>query len=131
MYLLDTNICIALLKGNSLAVNQFKVKYQNCYLSTLVIAELYKGVYCSSRIQENLATLERFILQMLVVDFDKNAAQEFGKIQAELRILGKPTGQVDALIGAVARSRHDTLVSDNTRHFTNIANFYLENWLSS
>lgn len=117
MYLLDTNIRIALLKGNSLAVNQFKVKYQSCYLSTLVIGELYKGVYCSSRIQENLATLERFILQMLIVDFDKNAAQEFGEIQAELRILGKPTGQVDALIAAVARSRQDILVTDKHTSF--------------
>jgi tRNA(fMet)-specific endonuclease VapC len=86
MYLLDTNICIALLKGNHLAVNRFKVKYQKCYLLTLVIGELYKGVYCSSRIQENLVTLERFIFQIPIVDFDRNAAQEFGEIQAELKI---------------------------------------------
>ena len=56
---------------------------------------------------------------------------EFGKIQAELRKIGRPTGQLDALIAAVARSRNDILVTDNTRHFINITNIQLENWLAS
>jgi tRNA(fMet)-specific endonuclease VapC len=48
MYLLDTNICIAILKGNENVVSQLYQKHQSCHLSTLVLAELYKGVYCST-----------------------------------------------------------------------------------
>ena len=129
MYLLDTNICVALLKQSPLAVRQFNIKASQCYLSTIVIAELYKGAYYSQRIQQNLNTIEQFISLMLIVEFDRSAAEEFGKIQGELKRIGKPTGELDAIIGAVARSHQDILVTDNTRHFINIPNLQLENWL--
>jgi len=69
MYLLDTNICIAIIQGNSSAVAQFQQKYQDCYLSTLVLGELYKGVYCSSLIQQNILILNQFVNQLIQVDF--------------------------------------------------------------
>lgn len=129
MYLLDTNICVALLKQNILAVEQFNAKASFCYLSTIVVAELYKGVYCSQRQQQNLSVVEQFLSLMPIVDFDSSAAEEFGKIQAELKRIGRLTGEIDAIIGAVARSRQDTLVTNNTRHFINISGLQLENWL--
>jgi tRNA(fMet)-specific endonuclease VapC len=131
MYLLDTNICIAILKNQENAVYNFSLKYQDCYLSTLVLAELYKGVYCSTKVEENLARLTQFERQLPKVIFDKQAALEFGKIQGELRKIGKPTGHLDALLAGVARSRKDILVTDNTRHFINIKGLMLENWLNS
>ncbi|HEY9872335.1 MAG TPA: PIN domain-containing protein [Candidatus Obscuribacterales bacterium] len=57
MYLLDTNICVALLKNNAQAVANFNSKSIQFYLSTIVIAELYKGVYCSTRIEQNINAL--------------------------------------------------------------------------
>ncbi len=129
MYLLDTNICVALLKHNALAVRKFNAKAGFCYLSTIVVAELYKGVYCSGRLQQNLSVLEQFLSLMPIVDFDSSASEEFGKIQAELRRIGKPTGELDAIIAAVARSRQNILVTNNTRHFANISGLQLENWL--
>ncbi|MBW4640741.1 MAG: type II toxin-antitoxin system VapC family toxin [Gloeocapsa sp. UFS-A4-WI-NPMV-4B04] len=128
MYLLDTNICVALLKQSPLAVRQFNIKASQCYLSTIVIAELYKGAYYSQRIQQNLNTIAQFISLMLIVEFDRSAAEEFGKIQGELKRIGT-IGELDAIIGAVARSRQDILVTDNTRHFINIPSLQLENWL--
>ena len=130
MYLLDTNICVALLKQSILAVEQFNAKASFCYLSTIVVAKLYKGVYCSQRLQQNLSVLKQFLSLMPIVEFDSSAAEEFGKIQAELKRIGRPTGEIDAIIiGAVARSRQDTLVTNNTRHFINISSLQLENWL--
>jgi tRNA(fMet)-specific endonuclease VapC len=128
VYLLDTNICVALLKQSPLAVRQFNIKASQCYLSTIVIAELYKGAYYSQRIQQNLNTIAQFISLMLIVEFDRSAAEEFGKIQGELKRIGT-IGELDAIIGAVARSRQDILVTDNTRHFINIPSLQLENWL--
>ncbi|MEQ9355328.1 hypothetical protein [Coleofasciculus chthonoplastes] len=37
MYLLDTNICIAIIQGNPSAIAHFQQKYQDCYLVTLVL----------------------------------------------------------------------------------------------
>jgi tRNA(fMet)-specific endonuclease VapC len=129
MYLLDTNICIAILKKNTKAFNNFRLKYQQSYIPTLVLGELYKGVYCSSKVEKNLADLNQFISQLPLIAFDEKSALEFGKIQGELRKIGKPTGHLDALIAGVARSRNDILVTNNTRHFMNISNLSLENWL--
>ncbi|MGL5192424.1 MAG: type II toxin-antitoxin system VapC family toxin [Chroococcales cyanobacterium] len=98
-------------------------------MTSIVIAELYKGVYCSQRVEQNLVTLEQFISLLSVVNFDSIAAREFGQIQGELRRMGKPTGELDAIIAAVARSRNFILVTDNLKHFQNIVDLKLENWL--
>lgn len=131
MYLLDTNICIAIINHHPQALNEFTRKSNLCVISTIVEAELYKGAYCSQKVEQNLTTLTLFTDLLEIIDFDRGAALEFGKIQAELRRIGRPTGDLDALIAAVARSRQDILVTNNTRHFTNISNLQLEDWMSS
>lgn len=129
MYLLDTNICIALLNENTKAVAKFNRFFSQCYLSTIVVSELYKGIYCSKEVEKNLETLAQFTELLAVEPFDLDAAIEFGKIQSELRQIGKPTGEIDALIAAVARSRDDILVTNNIKDFENITNLRLDNWL--
>lgn len=129
MYLIDTNICIAIIKNDTFAINHFKDKYAECYLSSLVLGELYKGVYCSSKIIYNLNVLNQFADKLPIVEFSSKDALELGIIQGELRKMGKPTGVMDGLLGAMARVRQDILVTDNTKHFINIPNLQLENWL--
>lgn len=129
MYLLDTNICIALIKENPVPKQIFNVKAIDCYISVIVLAELYKGVYCSKQFEKNATGLQNFLTLVGVIDFDRAAAVEFGKIQGELKQIGKPTGEQDAMIAAVARSRQSVLVTNNTRHFENISNLQLDDWL--
>jgi tRNA(fMet)-specific endonuclease VapC len=129
VYLLDTNICSALMKGNRRASIRFNRAFPQCYTSTIVVAELYKGILDSQRLQDNLQSLADLTTYLAIESFDLAAAEEFGRIQVELKRIGKPTGEVDALIAAVARSRQSILVTNNTRHFENIANLQLEDWL--
>lgn len=130
MYLLDTNICIALLKNHPNAASKFAQHFRVCYLSSIGVAELYKGVYYSRKIEQNLDNLEKFIDLLPIVDFDSIAAREFGQIQGELKRIGKPTGELDAMIAAVAKSRNFVLVTDNLKHFQNIIQLETENWLT-
>ncbi|MBD2194726.1 MULTISPECIES: type II toxin-antitoxin system VapC family toxin [Calothrix] len=60
MYLLDTNICIALLNENPLAITKFNRFFSQCYLSIIVVSELYKGIYCSQHVAKNLEILAQF-----------------------------------------------------------------------
>ena len=129
MYLLDTNICIALLKENRNAIKQFNLYFSQCYLSAIIASELYKGIYCSKQVDKNLEAVTEFIELLPVESFDLEAAVEFGIIQGELRKVGKPTGEIDVLIAGVARSRGDILVTNNIKDFENITNLQLENWL--
>jgi len=130
MYLLDTNICIAINRGNQGAIAEFSKNAKYSYICTVNLAELYKGVYCSQQVAKNLADVNNLLSLVPVVDVDRNAALEFGLIQGELRRIGKLTGVFDALIAAVARSRTDILVTDNTKDFQNIPNLQLKNWLN-
>jgi tRNA(fMet)-specific endonuclease VapC len=129
MYLLDTNICIALLNKNIKAVAKFNLVFSQCYLSTIVVSELYKGIYCSKQVEKNLQTLAQLTELIPVEPFDLDASVEFGKIQSELRTIGKPTGEIDVFIAAVARSRNDILITNNIKDFENISNLQLDNWL--
>ena len=67
MYLLDTNICIALLNENPKAVAKFNPRFSQCYLSTIVLSELYKGIYCSQQVEKNLDTLAQ-ITEVLTIE---------------------------------------------------------------
>ncbi|MGB0561615.1 MAG: type II toxin-antitoxin system VapC family toxin [Spirulinaceae cyanobacterium] len=129
MYLLDTNICIAFLKNNTNVVKAVSQHIARCHLSAVVVAELYKGVYCSQRTPQNLQILNEFLDLLPILDFDQAAALEFGKIQSELRQIGRPTGELDAIIAAVARSQGFILVTDNIKHFQYIENLQIENLL--
>lgn len=129
MYLLDSNICIAIINSNPRAIAEFNKKFSQCCVPTIAIAELYKGVYCSGKVERNLNTLNEFLRTVTIVPFDSAAAEEFGQIQGELRRIGRPTGDLDALIAAVARSRGDTIVTHNIRDFSNISGLELEDWL--
>jgi tRNA(fMet)-specific endonuclease VapC len=129
MYLLDTNICIALMNGNRQVIQIFNRRFPQCYTSTIVIAELYKGIYGSQKQAENLNSLNELTQLLDVVPFSTEAALEFGLIQSELKQIAKPTGEIDALIAAVARSSGDTVVTHNIKDFHNIPNLQLEDWL--
>ncbi|OAD21474.1 PilT-like protein, partial [Candidatus Thiomargarita nelsonii] len=50
-------------------------------------------------------------------------------IRVTLRKKGRPTGEVDALIAAIALAHNAILVTDNTKHFEHIEGLTLENWL--
>jgi tRNA(fMet)-specific endonuclease VapC len=131
MYLLDTNICVALIKEHPSALEKFKATAKDCYLPTLVVAELYKGAYCSQKVESNVQTVEKFLSIVGLVEFDPAAAREFGIIQGELRRMGRPTGEIDALIAAMARSRNAVLVTNNIKDFQNIVNLKIEDWLAA
>ena len=83
MYLLDTNICIAFNNKHPQVVAEVYRKVSQCYISTVVLAELYKGAYCSQKLEDNLTRLNEFMRLIEVVDFDADAALAFGKIQRE------------------------------------------------
>jgi tRNA(fMet)-specific endonuclease VapC len=129
MYLLDTNICIALMNGNRQVIRLFNQFFPQSYTSTIVIAELYKGIYGSQRQADNLNALHELTQLLDVQPFTSEAALEFGIIQNELKQLSRPTGEMDALIAAVARSNGDIVVTNNIRDFQNIPNLELEDWL--
>jgi len=128
--LLDTNICVAHLNGDSRVAQPVQTYVTELAVPTLVAAELFYGFQKSARAAQNLPRLRQFLAAVQIVDFDLGAAESAGRIKLHLDRIGKRTGEVDVLIAAMA-VRHDaTLVTDNTRHFENVPGLKLENWLA-
>lgn len=99
-------------------------------MSTVVLGELYCGAFRSQRVAHNLDVLAEFVAGIEVIPFDTEAARVYGILCAELLRMGRPTGEKDALIAAIAKRHGATLVTHNTRHFQHISDLSLEDWLT-
>jgi tRNA(fMet)-specific endonuclease VapC len=128
MILLDTNVVVAFLNGDKSILKRIRVEIDEIGLSTLVVAELDYGAKVSQRSEDNLEKLYRLLEIIQVVPFDIECAKIFGTIKSKLRSLGKPTGEVDALIAATAMAHEATLVTTNKKHFENIEGLKIEVW---
>jgi len=128
MILLDTNVVIAFFNGNKEILERIQAEIDKISLSALVIAELNYGAKASQKAKENLEKLDRFLDIVKVVPFNLECAKIFGTIKSKLRKLGKPTGEMDALIAATAISHKATLITGNRKHFENIESLKIESW---
>ena len=72
-------------------------------ISMTVLAELFVSVYLGQRRQRNREKLTELLNTLALWPFDRMAAEEFGKIQAEQRAKGRPIPPLDIQIAAVAR----------------------------
>ena len=117
--LLDTNICIYLIKRRSQEVRERFERYTvgEVGLSSITVSELQYGVEKSRRVDQNRAALMQFLLPLVIADFAYEAAVVYGRVRAELERLGTPMGPLDTLIAAHALSLDVTLVTNNEREF--------------
>jgi len=128
MILLDTNVVIAFFNGNKTVLQRIYAEVDRIALSSLVVAELDYGAKVSQRAKGNLEKLNRFVDIVQVVPFDIECAKIFGTIKSGLRKLGKPTGEMDALIAATAMAHKSVLATGNRKHFENIEGLKIEIW---
>jgi tRNA(fMet)-specific endonuclease VapC len=130
-YLLDTNICIYLIKRHPPEVlSRFQqIQLKQLYIPTITLFELYYGIEKNNSQQRNLAALENFIAPLTIVDFTVDAAKKAAKIRNHLQQQGTPIGAYDIQIAAIALSLSMTLLTNNTREFARVKGLKLENWV--
>ena len=130
-YLLDTNICIFLLK-NKYGVREAVIKANpaNCYVSEITIAELYFGASKSNRKEERLKDVDFFVRKFKILPIYP-ALPIFGDIRAELEEKGNRLDDFDLLIGATAIHNNLVIVTDNVKHLGRLSNVKIENWVES
>ncbi len=129
-YLLDTNICIYLIKKKPPKVlERFQTHtLSDIGISSITVAELEYGICKSQHQGKNRSALIQFLIPLEIVDFDQPAATTYGSIRHDLESRGLVIGSMDMLIAAHALSLGATLVSNNVREFSRISNLSLENW---
>lgn len=130
-YLLDTNICIYLIKRKPPEVLQRFRQLQpgSVFISSVTTSELYYGAQKSQRVQTNLEALNNFLLPFRIVDYDESASFLYGELRADLEKRGQPIGPLDMMIAAHALSLDVPLVTNNTKEFERVKELKLENWV--
>ena len=132
MYMLDTNICIYVIKKRPASFlakfNAVENENNELCVSVVTYAELQYGVERSLYKKMNECIVEDFIARLIVLSWDMNAAREYGKIRSTFEKKGIPIGNMDMLIAAHALSGNHTLVSNNIKEFCRIKNLKYENW---
>lgn len=127
---LDTDIVVAFLRGDLRVSERLRAHADQIAVSALVAGELLYGARTSARPDENLEALDRFFQVVPVVPFDRAAAEAYSRIRLGLRRIGRPAGEIDTLVAAVALAHGATLVTHNTRHFQHIPDLRSEDWLA-
>ena len=131
-YLLDTNICIYVLKNHPPALRErFNQYAEQLCISSVTLAELYYGGEKSARPTQNLTNIEGFVARLECLPFAEKAAAHYGEIRAQLERAGTPIGPYDLMIAGHARSEGLVLVSNDVRDFERVAGLRLENWAGS
>ena len=130
-FLLDTNICIYMIKNNPPEIRR---RFQNItlgdiYISSVTVAELQYGVEKSIAKEKNTLALEAFLLPLVITPFDLDSAIAYSKIRTILERQGTPIGGMDTLIAAQAIAHDFTLVTHNLKEFQRIPNLKCETWV--
>ena len=132
-YMLDTNICIYLMKHQPPEVRERFAQYfvGDVVISAVTLAELEFGIACSSAVaqESNRSALESFLDDIKVAPFDAQAAKAYGPIRAAYKDRNRDA--LDKLIASHAVALGVTLVTNNEADFVNYAGLRVENWVSS
>ena len=129
-YLLDTNVCIEILRGRNLALKaHLATKSLNeLVLCSIVWAELQCGARLTQNPSQELVKLQDAFGYWPRLPFDDLAAEAYGEIRAHLQRIGSLIGGNDLLIAAIAQTNSMTLVTHNTDEFTRVPNLPVEDW---
>lgn len=131
MYLLDTNICIYIIKKKPSAVfEKFEqLPIGSVAMSLVTYGELEYGALRSHHSEKALSVLEELANYIPVLPAGVAVAKEYASIRADLASKGIPIGNNDLWIAAHARSLGHILVSNNIKEFERVENLQLENWV--
>lgn len=131
LYLLDTTMCIYLMKNQPAVVAQrfAQCRVGDVVMSSITYAELSYGVAASAspaRERKNLAAL---VEDIAVMPFDEAAGAAYGPIRLATRDAKKD--HLDKLIAAHAVALGAIVVTHNARDFARYPGVLTENWLTA
>jgi len=127
--LLDTDTCIAVLRGNETVMERRAATADDVVTTWITAAELYYGAAKSRDPKRNHALVTSFLATLRVLGLDETSVQIFGEAKALLERQGQRLADADLFIGAIAVVQRATLVTGNRRHYERIPGITIENWI--
>lgn len=131
-YMLDTNICIEIIRTKNCAVIQKFEKHISggfC-ISAVTYSELLFGCVKSANYEKNFKALEKFLTPIEVLDYPSEAAHHYAKIRSALERSGTPIAPNDTLIAAHCLYSSCVLITNNEHEFVRAPDLIVQNWVS-
>ena len=129
MILLDTDICIELLRGNQTVIEKRQNYDNRVAISFMTVGELFYGAERSTNRFKNMNLVEEFILSIDIISTDIEILKKFGELKTSLYKNQILLPDADILIASVAVTKCTKLITGNIKHFTRFDNLSLENWV--
>ena len=129
MILLDTDICIELLRGNARVIEKRQAYDEKIAISFMSVAELFFGAEKSYKASENISLIEEFLLTVEIIHNDLGILRKFGELKAILGKAGNILADADIFIAATAIVKCNMLITGNVNHFMRIEELRMENWI--
>jgi len=128
-YLLDTNTCCYIIKGNRPRVRERLVRVQmfEVGISSVTEAELRFGVARLPLAKKLKTAIEEFFLRVEILPWDSEAAKSYADLRAAVEREGKPIGNLDLMIGAHAMAAGATLITSDAV-FQRVKGLKTEDW---
>lgn len=130
-YLLDTDTCSAHLKGDRAVFSRFLQYAGRLHISAITAGELYSWVLRSKAPPGRLQLLQEFLMGVYLLPLDQQVAYRFGVLRARLLDLGQSPATMDLMVAATALVHGLTLVTHNVRHFSQLPDLAIEDWLAA
>ena len=129
-YLLDTNICVFAIRKKSKRLLDRLRQFGpgDVGISTVTLAELRYGADKSQDPAKNHNALNSFVAPLEIVEFDAQAAEQYGRVRADLEVRGIPIGPLDTMLAAHALSLSVPLVTNNVGEFSRVSGLTVEDW---
>ena len=131
-YLLDTNICIYIIKHQPEIVRQHFEKHlpnRNILISVITLGELRFGAEKSQHKEKALKVIDELPSMIQVVELDETVAEHYAQIRHDLSAKGKIIGSNDLWLAAHARANDWVMVTNNEKEFVRVDGLRVENWV--
>ena len=117
-YLIDTDWVIHYLNGHKGIMEKLEsLKEEGLAISVISLAELYEGVYYSTKPDADEAALNDFLTDISIFGIENEICKLFGKERGKLRKAKKMVGDFDLLIASTCLYYDLTLLTNNKKHY--------------
>ncbi|HIH10580.1 TPA: type II toxin-antitoxin system VapC family toxin [Candidatus Woesearchaeota archaeon] len=121
--ILDTSFVIDLMNNHPEAVlkaRELQQKGEHTYICTPTLFELWSGLAQSNKPVKEKQKIMEIISSQLVLNFDKESAEEAGKIDGLLKCEGQMIDPEDSMIAGIAKRHGECVLTKNVKHFSRI-----------
>jgi len=128
--IVDTDFAIWFLKKDKKTLEKFNKLIESkvrIYTTHITAWELYKGAYMSSKKEDNVIKVKKFLKYIPILPFTQEIDERFASLHVKLEENGNRIGVMDTLIASIALEHDFPVLTRNITHFEKTG-IKIESW---